>query len=483
MDERLLSWVLLLPAGATISPWRVPDGVAALLGNRLDPAGDTWLGWEPAVKDLPDLSQFQAVVLVKPRGVLASSLHAQGFTRIRSFAVVSSLSEPRWFIPDHSKTAALAAWDLYSPIRRRARLSKAVATALTRSGWISRVGDHMVVARRQDSLLEEVLQRVVGSHAISIAIASGTPGPRRKLTVQASTDNGSVLAYAKFGEPTEAAMAVRREAKFLARVGRLGLRTTIIPSLLHHGSHTGGYLMVTTPLATRLRASQAALTQRHVDVLLEFASRTGTSSMLDLLQRLDLRVTALAHRISPEWHRRLSLAVAAIRSTPGMNEFGTALAHGDFAPWNIKSEPTGGRLAIIDWEQGSEEQFLLWDAFHFRTQVALLVDRVQARAGVAGILYDLKTVSLVRALGISAPHVTMLYMAYLADSIAQWFEERSDSAATTVVADNIQSQRGLMLEAVMDAHRIVVTGEGRSERRPRLMGQTTRRQQRSERGD
>jgi hypothetical protein len=49
------------------------------------------------------------------------------------------------------------------------------------------------------------------------------------------------------------------------------------------------------------------------------------------------------------------------------------LAHGDLAPWNIKS--AGGQWTVLDWERGEIAGVPGWDWFHFVLQPALLVRR------------------------------------------------------------------------------------------------------------
>jgi hypothetical protein len=49
------------------------------------------------------------------------------------------------------------------------------------------------------------------------------------------------------------------------------------------------------------------------------------------------------------------------------------VAHGDFAPWNTRVGD--GRLYVFDWESASWEAPTLWDIFHFKTQVAALLNK------------------------------------------------------------------------------------------------------------
>lgn len=62
------------------------------------------------------------------------------------------------------------------------------------------------------------------------------------------------------------------------------------------------------------------------------------------------------------------------------------VAHGDFAPWNIKVSPETGGWTVLDWERGELCGVPGWDWFHFVLQPAVLVEKLDgpalaARAG------------------------------------------------------------------------------------------------------
>ena len=75
----------------------------------------------------------------------------------------------------------------------------------------------------------------------------------------------------------------------------------------------------------------------------------------------------------PAWQR---LRVAAPDLAPGLKEIegcrvALTLAHGDFAPWNIKATPRG--WVVLDWERGEKPGVPGWDWFHFLIQSQRLV--------------------------------------------------------------------------------------------------------------
>jgi hypothetical protein len=446
MDSRALSWIHLVPTDASICAAGAPDELLALLGARADRAGDVWLGWEPARADLPALERFRVAVLVRPRGISPAWLRAAGFPHIRSFAVVPGLADARWFVSLQSRRAALRAWDLYTPFRRPARLQKLVARLLTGAGAVSLISDRIVLAQRDISTLEQALAQAMGTRRLCLSIASGTPGPRRKLTIQIATPEGLILAYAKCADRPEAGARIRQEVSFREYVRLLGLKRTGVPGTLYHSPYAQGYLMISAPLPRSMAPSGLDLGRPHLDALRELAGHLGARPTGQVLDELRRRVARLAETIGRTWHDRLARAVALVAGAPGVGALATALSHGDFAPWNLRIEGQTGRLALLDWEHGQREQLLLWDAFHFHTQVDALVRRSGPAQSAAATVAALLRSPLPQELGLSAGLVRALYLAYLADASARWFEERS-GPKDAAEEDLDQSLRGQVLDA------------------------------------
>ncbi len=110
-----------------------------------------------------------------------------------------------------------------------------------------------------------------------------------------------------------------------------------------------------------------------------------------------------------------------------------------------------GRLAMIDWEQGRTDQFLLSDSFHFECQVDILVRHAAAKRSVARILAASAASPITQQFNLSRPQIRALFAAYLTDASLQWFELRAQTGHRGVRIDPNQHMRGTMLDAVMDA--------------------------------
>jgi hypothetical protein len=260
---------------------------------------------------------------------------------------------------------------------------------------------------------------------------------------------GKVLGYAKYSDCPETGIIIRKEAHFLEYLQHLGLKESIIPNLLYHGTHNAGYIMISTPVALHRLSSETSLTQRHINVLREFAGRTGSKRTADLLRQIRYRIDALRTVINTLWYARLSRAVAVIASTSNISTLATALSHGDFAPWNLNIDRRSGRLGVFDWEHSQTDQFLLWDAFHFKTQVDILMRGRSAAASVMTTLDEFRRSPLIRELLLSAMQIYALYIGYLVDASIQWFEDRQVLGSGMTVGEFDQEMRGQMLDVAI----------------------------------
>ena len=159
------------------------------------------------------------------------------------------------------------------------------------------------------------------------------------------------------------------------------------------------------------------------------------------LETLRTRIMRLGHAVNGRWQQRMARAVATIERTSSIATLPTALAHGDFAPWNIRVEPHTGNLALFDWEDSNPNQALLWDAFHFQTQLALLVHHWSAQKSMQWVLATISRSPLVGALKLLPEHVRALYLSYLVDWSVQWLEDQQSPTD--------QETRGQIIDAML----------------------------------
>ena len=150
--------------------------------------------------------------------------------------------------------------------------------------------------------------------------------------------------------------------------------------------------------------------------------------------------------ISDTWYTRLCRGIERARVVTGLNQLPTVLSHGDFTPWNIRIGSDNRRIALLDWENGHTDRLLLWDAFHFTTQVGLLIRRPWSSERIATVLNDPAIVRLASTLNLTADQIHGLYTAYLVDASTQWIEDywlRNDRDA---INGALQELRGVLLD-------------------------------------
>jgi hypothetical protein len=109
-------------------------------------------------------------------------------------------------------------------------------------------------------------------------------------------------------------------------------------------------------------------------------------------------------------------------------------------------------MVIFDWEQGHESQFLLWDAFHFRAQVDIVLRRLDPRATTEQAVREISRSSLAEVARLSYSQCLALFIAYLVDVSVSWFENHSPPAVWTTEVARTRSQpmRAAMLDAALE---------------------------------
>lgn len=197
--------------------------------------------------------------------------------------------------------------------------------------------------------LGEMISRDGKAHDFAIFCGNpNTPGQRFMILTGAGKDRVVIKA----GVSERARQLVLQEARFLREIQNLPYTSRLIGEFQ----------------TERLAALITPFVEGEVPPLeaMEEVARILESWILP-------RQLALGEL--PAWKR----LVAA--NPPGMESWRclqdrlvfAPLAHGDFAPWNIKATPQG--WVILDWERGETPGVPGWDWFHFLIQPQVLVLR------------------------------------------------------------------------------------------------------------
>jgi len=273
------------------------------------------------------------------------------------YALTAARSNPRWWLlPLDSRRAAAAGLEMLQPVTTAATLAKTVARGLARFGPHGLLGG----ARFRLSGWPDLDGAFEGRIA-HVAYFTGTHGPHRKTALQVMNVDGKILGYAKLSRADHVRPYLRNEAKMLARVAALGLKTAEAPELLATRDDGALTLLVTDSRKSREHSAPLVPGPEHIAFLRELHACTGRGGAFDALDTLSRRASDLAPLAGRDWSTRLARADTVLR--PSADVIPVCLNHGDFTPWN--SFLQGGRLYVFDWEYGNSTWPVGFDLVHF----------------------------------------------------------------------------------------------------------------------
>lgn len=278
------------------------------------------------------------------------------------FDVLPGRAHLRWFlVPARSRKVRLASLALIQPLRPAARLFKHAMTVSAALGlpppWRQgrvHVSGICNAARGFDAAASQA------------AFLTGTAGPHRKLTVQWMDDRGGITGYAKVSRAPAVQALLANEASVLNRLGKIGLRTAVLPrAWLREGREGDAAILATDTVRTSRHPCSASLHPSHLLFLQELAVRTASPDMPDgdgLLRGLRAQLGALATSLSTGWRQRLDRTLRGLAFAPDLVA-PRGLAHGDFTP--INTFRYEDRVFVFDWEYAGYAYPADYDLIHF----------------------------------------------------------------------------------------------------------------------
>jgi hypothetical protein len=220
--------------------------------------------------------------------------------------------------------------------------------------------------------MEALVREVTGECQPVFALSLGTEIRVRKLTVQVMHPNGEILGYIKLPLTDAAVERVRHEAETLNRLWSFPALRPHVPRVLYSGEWGDGYILFQSRGPSRPGPVQF---NRQCEEFLQllWGIRTTEKPGHILWEEVAAR-WGKAEPSLDSWWRALGQAALARagRELDGVM-VPCGVAHGDFVPWNTRVGD--GRLYVFDWESACWEAPSLWDAFHFKTQVAALLNK------------------------------------------------------------------------------------------------------------
>ncbi len=365
------------------------EALNAFLGSAREP-----IRTENEVPDLDTLVS-PTVFSFSPSQRLIHDLRRKGYKHFRYFAVLPSLSMPRWLLPIGDASQTLAGTRIYLPHKWTSRSIRQICAGMIKMGWNGWSGSRILMASKEPFPLETRVADVTGEPHPRFALSLGREPSVRKLTVQVMRPSGEILGYIKLPLTGAAIERVRHEAAVLERLWQFPALHPHIPRLLHAGMCSESFVLFQSPLPGE--PGPTHLTEMHESFLrtlwsVNQTARPGLSLVDEVAANWDKAVPLLG----PKWAELGQEALRRSAQELSQQTIRCGISHGDFTPWNTRAHEE--KLLLFDWESTHWEAPTSWDIFHFSTQTAVCLNKgtescLPADNGVAAyLLYLLNSV-------------------------------------------------------------------------------------------
>ncbi len=302
---------------------------------------------------------------------------------------------------------------IYTPYAPVARILKKLLTLFVGAGGASWLRDTVSVETAANFPLSALVTEITEEMQPVFALSLGTPGAYRKLTVQVMCPDGQILGYIKLPLSESATARIRAEAAMLGALQQFEALRPHIPRILHEGQWEDGYLLFEscgplTPAPAKFGPIYADFLRKLSDW--QPSEKPGLAVVEEVAQRWSETKDRQDSILRSLGHGALALA----RHELAGKKIRCGMTHGDFAPWNARVND--GQLYVFDWESATPQSPVVWDIYHFHTQVSALLNKKYY-----------KRLKIDRRKGDKA-----LFVLYLLRSISECLED-----------DNTTDQRGL----------------------------------------
>lgn len=325
-------------------------------------------GDEVQVQDFPD----GIAVSLNPSRRTKRELADKGYIQARSFFTLPSFASPRWLFPMPDGRCGRQGLQVYEPSASKARVMKGLLAIIMATRCQALVPHHLLIASRGTLPLEDLVWEVTAERRPVFALLVGTEARFRKLTVQVMRPQGEILGYIKLPLTEAAEERVRHEAETLIHLSEFPALRPHIPRVLYSGQWGRSFILF---------QSGGPRQRGHVEL------GPDGEEFLQILQGLHsvqkpghvlwTAVTALWRKsevnLTSRWRALGGAALSKARRELDGVTISYSISHGDFAPWNTRMGNDG--LFVFDWESASWEAPSKWDMFHFKTQVAALLNK------------------------------------------------------------------------------------------------------------
>jgi len=325
------------------------------------------------------------------KGIHLTAFKAGGSSNRRGteFAVVPSLSAPRFLIPLGSRKSAansLRAYSAHKPLARAYKwaLAKSLRIGLAQPLLRQRVFVHDD-GTAQESLsgrlsLERYLAAALGKSEVLLGVSLGTPSAHQKPLFQVMDREGRALAYAKIGWNEETTRIVQNEAQALQKLSGCSFTNSSVPRALVAERWNGYFLLLQSGPGSEDWTPSRDLTASHLRFLGELSLVDRAEARLQesvWWKSIQDRVRTLDEMGSAYDADLVRWALDVCAASFGKTAVCFGMRHGDFAPWNLLRR--GRELFVLDWEYVDSHAPLGFDLFHFAIQRAALIHEARPK--------------------------------------------------------------------------------------------------------
>ena len=229
--------------------------------------------------------------------------------------------------------------------------------------WLPRA--RLLPAARWEDFPARLLFGAAAERGSACAVLCGSPGPLQKITILCPSQGDAPAQVAKVALRATADDAVALEEHWLRELGDAPEVAPFLPRLNEAGALACGRRFVAM---SALPPGHPAFHfgdphRRFLAAMGSVGRGIGAWSTTDSFRKLRARAVALAPVLQAPYDGLINASLDDVESRIGARALPSCLAHGDFAPWNVRVE--GRDLFVFDWEYAHAGANPLQDYFHF----------------------------------------------------------------------------------------------------------------------
>ncbi|MGA3134376.1 MAG: phosphotransferase [Terracidiphilus sp.] len=337
------------------------------------------------------------------------------------YSVIPGNNGPRWLVPAVSRGAAsvLSAWRPYSLTGK----VKWLAIRMAALAGIVRLFPSVSSLTIPRTSSRRWFERCgIAGQAGEMVVMVGNPSPDRKLTVFLLDAAHHIAAVLKVGLTPGGRLSVIHEAEVLRELERYCWAPDLLAVLPDLGAAAQEYVRGVLP--------ERGFRPEYLDLLCRLPQSGASLNLTDLAGAMERRLRPFADELDRAAPGLLGRCLSCLDLDKDMP---TILAHGDFAPWNIRKTSDSGYV-LIDWEWADFAGLPMHDLLHFHFSESRLLDR--GRGGYAAIQKKPVFKEYLTRMGLDTEPLPRLAIAYLLERLESYFKYR-DSAAISYTLNQL----------------------------------------------